>query len=85
MSSALMTVRLDSKLKNRLEKLAKSTDRSKSFLAAEAISYYVKMQEWQIGEIKKGILEADNGQLIEHTALRKKWEKKRADSMGKKR
>ena len=35
--STTMTIRLESKLKQRLDQLAKITDRSKSYLAAEAI------------------------------------------------
>lgn len=80
-----MTIRLDSKLKLRLEKLAGLTHRSKSFLAAEAISKYLEIQEWQMNEIKKGLAEADAGELIDHSRIVKYWEKKRANSMDKKR
>jgi RHH-type transcriptional regulator, rel operon repressor / antitoxin RelB len=57
----VLTFRLDSKLKKKLDKLAKATDRSRSFLVAEAIRDYVALNEWQIEEIKKGIREADAG------------------------
>ena len=46
MSSATFTVRVDSDIKKRLEKLAKSTGRSRSFLAAEAIGEFVDVNEW---------------------------------------
>ena len=82
MASATMTVRLDSQLKGRLDKLAGLTHRSKSFLAAEAISEYIAIQEWQISEIKNGIAEADSGQLIDHSALVKYWKKKHAPFSG---
>lgn len=80
-----MTIRLDEKLKAQLEKLALVTHRSKSFLAVEAISEYIKMQEWQISEIKKGIAEADSEQVVDHESVVKRWEKKRANSMDKRR
>lgn len=83
MTSATMTVRLDSQLKERLDKLAGLSRRSKSFLAAEAISEYLAIQEWQINEIKAGIAEADAGQLIDHNDIVKIWEQKRANSMDK--
>lgn len=83
MTSATMTVRLDDRLKVRLDKLAGLTHRSKSFLAAEAISKYLEIQEWQINEIKKGISEADSGQLVDHSSIVKYWEKKRAHSVDK--
>lgn len=85
MTSATITIRLDNRLKMRLNKLAVLIHRSKSFLAAEAISEYLEMQEWQINEIKKGIVEADSGQLVNHSSIVKYWEKKSAHSMDKRR
>ena len=54
-----LTVRLPTQVKARLESLAKSTDRTKSWLAAEAIRSFVEVQEWQVGEITRGVAEAD--------------------------
>lgn len=82
MTSLTMTVRLDDQLKSRLEKLAAVTHRSKSFLAVEAIAEYLKTQEWQISEIKKGIAEADAEYLVDHSKVSKYWEQKR-DSVDK--
>jgi RHH-type rel operon transcriptional repressor/antitoxin RelB len=83
MSSATITIRLDEHLKDQLEQLAAATHRSKSFLAAQAINEYVKIQEWQINEIKKGIAEADAGNLVAHDVVVKRWGRKRADSLDK--
>ena len=52
MPSATFTVRVDSAVKKRLEKLAKSTGRSRSFIAAEAIGSYLDVNEWQVAGIK---------------------------------
>lgn len=59
--SDTMTIRLDSRVRNRLGRLAEATNRSKSFLAAEAIREFVELNEWQIQEIRAGIKEADAG------------------------
>lgn len=59
--STTLTVRLTPALKDKLESLAKSTRRSKSFLAAEAIEAYVDVNAWQVEHIKKAIAEADGG------------------------
>jgi len=48
--STTMTVRLEDDVKDRLDVLAEATQRSKSFLAAEAIRVFVENNEWQIGE-----------------------------------
>jgi predicted transcriptional regulator len=74
--STTMTVRLDDDVKDRLEVLAEATQRSKSFLAAEAIRSYVESNEWQIGEIQAALKEADAGDFASDTdvtALAKKW------------
>ena len=47
MSSTTFSVRVESGIKKRLEKLAKSTGRSRSFLAAEALNGYLDVNEWQ--------------------------------------
>ena len=36
-------------------------DRTKSYVAAEAIRAYMDLNEWQIGEIKAALKEADAG------------------------
>ena len=59
--SSVLTLRLEAKLKNQLDRLSKSMNRSRSFVAAQAIQEYVSVNEWQINEIKKGLAEADAG------------------------
>jgi RHH-type transcriptional regulator, rel operon repressor / antitoxin RelB len=59
--SEVMTIWVDRKTKTRLEKLAKAMERSKSYLAAEAIRTYVELNEWQIAEIKTALKEANAG------------------------
>jgi predicted transcriptional regulator len=61
-----LSIRLDSATKQRLDALAKRSQRSKSFLAAEAIAAYVEQEEWQIGEIHAAIGELDGGQAVSH-------------------
>ena len=61
--SVTMTVRLESGLKQRLERLSEATQRSKSFLAAEAIRDFVDLNEWQVQEIEKAVVEADRGEF----------------------
>ena len=56
MSSTTVSIRIDSVIKKRLEKLVKSTGRSRSFLAAEAISEYVDLNEWQVAGNQKAMV-----------------------------
>ncbi|MFM7427911.1 MAG: CopG family ribbon-helix-helix protein [Elainella sp.] len=60
--SETVTVRLPTALKQKLEALAVSTRRSKSWLAAEAIAAYVEQQTWQIQQIEEAVVLADSDQ-----------------------
>jgi RHH-type transcriptional regulator, rel operon repressor / antitoxin RelB len=60
-----LTIRVDTETKQRLEQLAKATDRTRSYLAAEAIRQYVELNEWQIQEITQAVAEADAARLDE--------------------
>lgn len=70
MSSTTVSVRIDLAAKKRLEKLAKSTGRSRSFLAAEAINGYLDLNERQVAGIQKVVTSLDRG--ISHERV-KEW------------
>jgi len=72
MRSATFTVRVDAVAKKRLEKLAKNTGRSRSFLAAEAINEYLDINEWQVAGIKQAIASFDRGEGAPHGQV-KDW------------
>ncbi len=61
MESAVLTLRINTDTKDKLDKLASATHRSKSFLAAEAINRYLEIEAWQISEIELALVEADAG------------------------
>lgn len=61
MATTVLTLRIPEETKAKLDKLAKATHRSKSFLAEEAIARYLELEAWQVGEIEQAILEADRG------------------------
>ena len=64
--STTLSVRIDAQTKKRLEALAKRARRSKSFLAAEAITAFVEAESWQLDEIQAGIDELDAGRGVAH-------------------
>ena len=74
--SATMTIRLEDEVKDRLDHLAAATQRSKSFLAAEAIRVYIENNEWQIAEIQAALQEAVAGDFASDkdvASLARKW------------
>lgn len=71
-----MTIRLDYDNSDRLDAPAEATQRSKSFLAAEAIRECVNLNEWQLREAREALHEADAGDFAsdeEVDALASKW------------
>jgi RHH-type rel operon transcriptional repressor/antitoxin RelB len=72
----ILTVRLDKESKAALAELAESMDRSKSYLAGEAVREFIEVRRWQIAEIREGIQEADAGKFADPKkvdAFFKKW------------
>ena len=77
--STTMTLRLEDDIKDRLEALAGATQRSKSYLAAEAVRDYVERNEWQIRETQQALTEADAGDFAsaqDLAALAAKWQER---------
>jgi RHH-type transcriptional regulator, rel operon repressor / antitoxin RelB len=72
MRSTILSVRVDQRAKKRLEKLAKRTGRSRSFLAAEAINEYLDVNEWQVAGINQAIASLERGEGIPHEQV-KDW------------
>jgi RHH-type transcriptional regulator, rel operon repressor / antitoxin RelB len=66
-----LSVRIDAITKSRLDALARRSKRSKSFLAAEAITAYVEMEEWQMGEILAGIADSESRKVVRHDRVAK--------------
>ena len=70
-SSQVLSIRLDTNNSKRLDKLAKATQRTKSFLAAEAVRSYLDLNEWQVDEIRAGVIEAERGQFAKDAEVRR--------------
>lgn len=66
MASSTLTIRVDAATREKLERLASDTRRSKSFLAGEAVSAYVQRELDIIEGIKRGLLDAEAGRVVAH-------------------
>ena len=61
--TAAFTVRVKDETASKLDQLAEKLDRSRSYMADEAIEAFVEQQEWQLAEIETGLAEADRGEF----------------------
>jgi RHH-type rel operon transcriptional repressor/antitoxin RelB len=68
-TTTTLSVRIDATTRKQLETLARRTRRSKSFLAAEAITAFVEAESWQLDEIHAGLEELDAGQGVAHKGV----------------
>lgn len=65
-ASTTMTIRVSPETKRKLERIAGETRRSKSFLAAEAVSAYVERELEIIDGIRRGMADAAAGRVVSH-------------------
>jgi predicted transcriptional regulator len=70
MANMTLTVQPSDADRARLRSLAKATGRSESSLAAEAVSEYLAIHDWQVAAINAGIESLDRGEAIAHSAVR---------------
>jgi predicted transcriptional regulator len=68
-SMTAFTVRLPDKTAHKLDQIADKLDRSRAFVAAQAIENFVAREAWQIAEIEAGLAEADRGEFADAADL----------------
>ncbi len=57
------TVRLSDDVARKLDALASKLDRSRSYVAAQAIGDFVAREAWQLADIEAGLREAERGEF----------------------
>ena len=67
------SLRLPKVTKDRLQKLAEATGRTKAFLAQDAIEKYLEIEAWQINAIQDGIKAVDEGNVIQFEKIKHEW------------
>ena len=66
-----ISFRIRSEKVDELERLAKATDRSRSWHIEQALDSYLDVQSWQIDQIEKSMAEMDAGKGIAHDEIKK--------------
>lgn len=62
-------MRVPEELKEQLDYLSHATKRTKAYLAAEALTEYVRRNAWKAKELHEALAEADKGEFISHEAM----------------
>ena len=63
------TVRLPDDVTKKLDELAEKLDRSRSYVAAQAISDFVTREAWQLADIEAGLRDAERGKFASDAAV----------------
>lgn len=61
-----ISIRLDDTTREKLDALAQSQDRSRTWVVNDAIQAYFEHQDWIVEAIKVGIADAEAGRLVPH-------------------
>lgn len=63
MNRETISFRLETDKKEKLDAIAASLDRDRSYLLNEAIDAYLDVHQWQIEHIREGVRQADAGEF----------------------
>jgi predicted transcriptional regulator len=61
MITEAITIRIDRRSVERLDKLAKALDRSRNYVVRQALEAYLDEQSWQVQAIEDGLASLDRG------------------------
>jgi len=76
-----VNLRIQPTTEERLERLARATNRSKSYLVEAAIENYLALNEWQMKEIEQGFKEVEESRLTPHEDVLAHWEARVANTL----
>ena len=70
--SETITIRVPAEVRTQLERIAQSAQRTKSFLAAQAISRFVESEAQIIDGIESGLADIEAGRVVPHADAMKR-------------
>lgn len=65
-----ISVRVSTETRERLEALARATERSRSWHIEKALAEYLDVQAWQVAHIEAGMTALDEGRTVAHDEVR---------------
>jgi predicted transcriptional regulator len=59
-----ISFRTEEKVREELDRIARSLDRSRNWVINEAIANYIDLHKWQLDQIKRGIRDSEEGRTF---------------------
>lgn len=69
MTKRTSSIRIEESTLGRLDRLADTLDRSRTWLVNEAIERYLDHEEWLVRSVEEGIEAADRGETVPHAEV----------------
>lgn len=79
------TIRMNEVTLKRVDGVARAMSRSRAWVINQAIERYIDYEEWFVAEVKEALKEVKAGAVVEHEAVVRQWERKRAGKMDARR
>jgi predicted transcriptional regulator len=79
------TVRMESRTLKRIDGLAHALSRSRAWVINQAVERFLDYEEWFVGEVKHALKQVEAGEVLEHSEVVKRLERKRAAKLGSRR
>ncbi len=78
-STTTITVRVPERMRAQFDELAKTTGRTRQYLALEALRRYIEVESWQIAKILEGIRAADASDFATEEEVARVFNKYRSE------
>ena len=75
MATAAFTIRTSPETMQRLDQLAAQTDRSRNYLANQALEEFLELRTWQLGKTQEGIAAAERGEFVPDQEMERIFDK----------
>ena len=69
----------------RIDGVARAMSRSRAWVINQALERYLEYEEWFVAAVKEGLKESKDGAVVEHEAVLRQWERKRAGKVDARR
>ena len=79
------TVRMESRTLKRVDSLASALSRSRAWVINQAVERYLDYEEWFVGEVKHALKQVEAGEVLTHSEVVKRLERKHAAGLGSRR
>ncbi len=69
------TIRMDDAVLERVDSMAKSVNRSRTWVINQAVERFLSYEEWFVQEVQSGVNEAGNGELASQKRVEERFAK----------